>query len=98
MPTFNGWLIGALAARLRQPGMSAQRRFMIVVCLVLALFLAAAVTFLWRQETEAALEAAALKVFAATGALIVGIISAAVVVRKRRGPGGRQQRLWGWPE
>lgn len=81
----NGWIIRALAARLRQPGMRPQRRFMVAVSLLMALVVLGAVTYLFRQPTEDAMERAALKVFAAMGIFIAIAIAAAVVVRKRTG-------------
>ena len=67
MPIFNGWIIRALAARLRQPGMRPQRRFLAAASLLMALFVTGAVIYLFRQPTEDAMERAALKVFAAMG-------------------------------
>ena len=81
----NGWIIRALAARLRQPGMRPQRRFLAAAGLLMALFVTGAVIYLFRQPTEGALEGAALKVFAAMGVFIAIAIAAAVVVRKRTG-------------
>lgn len=86
MPFENLWLIRALIARLREPGMRAQRRFVAAACLALLLFLAGALTYLLRQPNDAALERAALRVFAAMGALIAVLVVAAVYVRKRRRP------------
>jgi hypothetical protein len=85
MPIYNGWILRALAARLRQPGMQTQRRFMVVVSFLLALFVVGALFHLFRQPTEDALERAAIQVFAAFGILIAVMIAAAVVVRKRTG-------------
>ncbi len=85
MPFSNGWIIRALAARLRQPGMRAQRRFTAAAGLALLLFVAGAVYYLWRQPTEDALERAALRVFAAMGLLIVVCVAAALVVRRKTG-------------
>ena len=85
MPIANGWIIRALAVRLSRPDMKTQRRFVALVGLLLALFVAAAVVYLFRQPDDDALEAAALKVFAAMGVLIAAIISLAVVVRRRTG-------------
>lgn len=108
MPFDNWWIIRALAVRLSQPGMKTQRRFVALVALVLALFLAGACVYLFRQPDENALEAAALKVFAAAGALIAVLICLAVAVRKKTGarwateealemagersPGGRERK------
>jgi uncharacterized membrane protein len=83
MPIFNSWLIRALAVRLRQPGMRPQRRFLVVVSVLLVLFLIGAVIYLFRQPTEDAFEQAALKVFAVLGIFIAILIAAAVVVRRR---------------
>jgi hypothetical protein len=83
MPISNGWIIRALAERLRQPGMRTQRRFVVAVGLLLVLFVIGAVIYLFRQPTNDAMEQAALKVFAAMGVLIAIVIAAAVVVRKR---------------
>jgi Na+/proline symporter len=80
---FNAWIIREVAARLRQPGMKTQRRFVLIVALVLALFLCGALLYLFRQPTNDAMESAALKVFAAFGALIAILISLAVLVRKK---------------
>jgi hypothetical protein len=85
MPLENWWLIRALAVRLSRPDMKTQRRFVALAALVLALFLAGACVYLFRQPDENALEAAALKVFAAAGALVAVLIALAVVVRKRTG-------------
>lgn len=76
-------LIRALIARLRQPGMRPQRRFMAAVSLLLALFVIGAVVYLFRQPTPDAMEQAALKVFAVMGIFIAIIIAAAVVLRRR---------------
>jgi uncharacterized membrane protein len=83
MPISNGWIIRALAVRLRQPGMRPQRRFLAVVSLLLVLFVIGAVIYLFRQPTNDAMERAALHVFAVMGIFIAIIIAAAVVVRKR---------------
>jgi heme O synthase-like polyprenyltransferase len=83
MPIFNGWIIRALAVRLRQPEMGPQRRFMLVVALVLALFLIGALWYLFQQPDDNALERAAIKVFAAMGVLIALLITAAVIVGKK---------------
>jgi cytochrome bd-type quinol oxidase subunit 1 len=83
MPISNGWIIRALAVRLRQPGMRPQRRFMFAVSLLMILFATGAVIYLFRQPTEDAMERAAIKVFALMGILIAIVIAAAVVVRKR---------------
>ena len=83
MPIFNGWIIRALAVRLREPEMGPQRRFMLVVALVLALFLVGAFWYLFQQPDDNALERAAIKVFAAMGVLIALIITAAVTVGKK---------------
>ena len=85
MPIVNGWIVRALAVRLRQPGMKMQRRFTLIVALILAVFVAGALVYLARQPTEDALENAALKVFAAMGVLIAILITVAVLVRKRTG-------------
>ncbi|HYG80272.1 MAG TPA: hypothetical protein VD861_07795 [Pyrinomonadaceae bacterium] len=85
MSNYNNWVIRALAARLRQPGMRTQRRFVAAAGLVLGLFLIGAVVYLFRQPTHDAMERAALKVFAAVGVLILLLIVAAVFVRKRTG-------------
>lgn len=83
MPISNGWIIRALAVRLRQPGMRPQGRFMVAVSLIMALFVIGALIYLFRQPTEDAMERAALRVFAVMGLLIAVLIAAAVVVRKR---------------
>lgn len=83
MPVVNGWIIRALAARLRQPGMRPQRRFLAVAAFVLAVFVTSSAVYLFRQPTEDATERAALKVFALMGVLIAALIIAAVVVRRR---------------
>lgn len=66
--------------------MKTQRRFVALAALALALFLAGACVYLFRQPDENALEAAALKVFAAAGVLIAVLVGLAVAVRKRTGP------------
>lgn len=91
MPISNGWIIRALAVRLRQPGMRPQRRFMIAVSLLMVLFVTGAVIYLFRQPTEDAMERAALKVFAVMSILIAILIAAAVVVRKRTGASWSQE-------
>jgi hypothetical protein len=83
MTTFNGWIIGALIKRLRQPGMRTARRFVLIKSLVLAIFLVGASFYIFRQPTEDALEMAALKVFAAFGVLIAILICIAVFIRRR---------------
>ena len=83
MTTFNGWLIGALIRRLRQPGMRAQRRFVLITIVALAIFLAGAIFYIFRQPTEDALEMAALKVFAVFGLLIAILICVAIFIRRR---------------
>jgi hypothetical protein len=85
MPIFNGWIIRALAVRLRQPEMGPQRRFLLVVALVLGLFLIGALWYIFQQptDTDIALERAAIRVFAAMGVLIAIIITAAVIVGKK---------------
>ena len=85
MPIFNGWIVRALAVRLRQPEMGPQRRFLLVVALVLALFLIGALWYLFQQptNTDEALERAAIKVFAAMGVLIALLMVAAVIVGKK---------------
>lgn len=83
MPISNGWIIRALAARLRQPGMRPQRRFLVVVSLLMVLFVIGAVIYLFRQPTNDAMERAALHVFALMGIFIIILIAAAMVVRKR---------------
>ena len=50
MPIFNGWIIRALAVRLRQPEMGPQRRFLLIVALVLALFLIGALWYLFQRD------------------------------------------------
>ena len=65
--------------------MKTQRRFVALVGLVLALFVAGACVYLFRQPDDAALESAALKVFAAMGALIAVAVCLAVVVRRKTG-------------
>src|SRR3712207_954847 len=85
MPVFNAWIIRALAVRLREPGMRAQRRFTAAAGLVLASFVVGAAFYLFTRPTEDALESAALRVFAAAGLLIAVLVAAAVVVRKRTG-------------
>ncbi|HEX6622773.1 MAG TPA: hypothetical protein VF064_03620 [Pyrinomonadaceae bacterium] len=91
MPIFNGWIIRALAARLRQPGMRPQRRFLAAAGFLMALFVTGAVIYLFRQSTEDAMERAALKVFAAMGVFVALLIGAAVVVRKRTGASWPQE-------
>ncbi|HYO63009.1 MAG TPA: hypothetical protein VER08_05065 [Pyrinomonadaceae bacterium] len=86
MPFENLWLIRALVARLREPDMGAQRRFMAVACVALVLFLIGALTYLLRQPNDSALESAALRVFAAMGALIAVLVTAAVYVGRRHRP------------
>ena len=81
----NWWIIRALVVRLSRPDMKTQRRFVALVGLVLALFLVGACVYLFRQPDDDALEAAALKVFAAAGALIAVLVCLAVVVRRRTG-------------
>jgi cytochrome bd-type quinol oxidase subunit 2 len=83
MPIFNGWIIRALAVRLRQPGMRLQRRLMVAVSFLMALFLIWALIYIFRQPTEDAMEWAALRVFAVLGIFIAILIAAAVVVRTR---------------
>lgn len=83
MTPFNGWLIRALIKRLQQPGMRTARRFVLITSVVLVVFLAGALFYIFRQPTEDALEMAALKVFAVFGVLIVILICAAIFVRKR---------------
>lgn len=85
MSGYNYWIIRALVARLREPGMRAQRRFVVGAGFVLALFFIGAVIYLLRQPTHDAMEQAALSVFAAVGVLLVVLILAAVYVRKRTG-------------
>jgi type VI protein secretion system component VasK len=85
MYIYNGWIFRALAVRLRQPGMKAQRWFMLGMALVFAAAIAWALVFLFRQETEQALEEAALIVFALFGALIAIALLLAYVVRKKTG-------------
>ena len=85
MPIYNGWIIRALAVRLRQPGMQTQRRFVVAISLVLALFVIGALFHLFRQPTEEAMGRAAVEVFAVMGMLIAVVIAAAVAVRKRTG-------------
>jgi predicted permease len=85
MPIYNLWIIRALIVRLRQPDMRRQRRFVIAASLLMTLFVIGALTYLFRQPTEDAMEQAALRVFAAMGILIAILIGAAVVVRKRTG-------------
>lgn len=91
MPISNGWIIRALAVRLRQPGMRPQRRFVIAVSLLMVLFVTGAVIYLFRQPTEDAMERAALKVFAVMSILIAILIATAVVVRKRTGASWSQE-------
>ncbi|HWT03061.1 MAG TPA: hypothetical protein VN256_22615 [Pyrinomonadaceae bacterium] len=83
MSGYNNWIIRALVARLRQPGMRTQRRFVAATGLVLALFATGAAIYLFRQPTNDAMERAAIKVFAAMGVLILILIAAAVFIRKR---------------
>lgn len=85
MAIVNGWIVRALAVRLSQPGMKTQRRFTALACLVMALFVAGALVYLFRQPDEDALEAAALKVFAAAGALVAVLVCLAAVVRRKTG-------------
>ena len=85
MPVYDGWIIRALAVRLRQPGMRTQRRFVAAIGLVLALFVIGALFHLFRQPTEGAMERAAVEVFAVMGTLIAVAVAAAVVVRRRTG-------------
>lgn len=85
MSMYNGWIIRALAVRLRQPGMQTQRRFVVALSLLLALFVIGALFHLFRQPTEGAMERAALEVFAVMGLIIAVAIAAAVVIRKRTG-------------
>ncbi len=79
------WVIRALIVRLRQPGMSVQRRFLAVLTLVLVLFLVAALVHLFKQPNDTAMERAALEVFAALGVLIGGAVACAIVIRKKTG-------------
>ena len=85
MAGYNNWVIRALAARLRQPGMRPQRRFMMVVVCLTAILFAGALVYLFRQPTEEAMETAAIKVFALAGVFIAVVIGAAIIVRKRTG-------------
>ena len=85
MPIYNGWIIRALAVRLRQPGMQTQRRFVVAAGIMLAIFVVGALFHLFRQPTEGAMERAAVEVFALMGVLIAVAIAAAVVVRRRTG-------------
>ena len=85
MPIYNGWIFRALAVRLRQPGMQTQRRFVVAISLMLALFVIGALFQLFRQPTESTMERAAVEVFAVMGILIAVAIAAAVVVCKRTG-------------
>lgn len=91
MSNYNNWVIRALAARLRQPGMRTQRRFVAAAGLVSGLFLIGAVVYLFRQPTHDAMERAALKVFAVMGVLIAILIAAAVFVRRRTGASWPQE-------
>jgi len=91
MPIYNLWIIRALIVRLRQPGMRRQRRFVIAASLLMTLFVIGALTYLFRQPTEDAMEQAALKVFAMMGILIAILIGAAVVVRRRTGASWPQE-------
>ena len=95
MPISSIRMIRALVARLRQPGMRTQRRFMVAVSLLLTLFLIGALIYLFRQPTDDAMERAALKVFAVAGVLIGGVIAAAVVVRKRTRASWPQEEAFG---
>ena len=85
MSVYNGWMIRALFVRMRQPGMQTQRRFVVAVGLLLALFVIGALFYLFRQPTEGAMERAVVEVFAVMSLLIAVAIAAAVVVRKRTG-------------
>lgn len=85
VPIFNGWLIRALAVRLRKREMRTQRRFLALTCGVLGLFLAWALWYLAQQPSIRAREQAALVAFAALAGVMVGLIGLAVVVRKRTG-------------
>ena len=83
MSMYNGWIIRALAVRLRQPGMRTQRRVVAAIGLGLALFVLGALFHLFRQPTDDAMERAAVEVFALMGILIAVVIAAAVVIRRR---------------
>lgn len=85
MTNYHGWIIRALAVRLRQPGMQTQRRFVVAIGIVVAFFVFGALFHLFRQPTEDAMERAAVEVFAVMGVLIAVVIAVAVVVRKRTG-------------
>lgn len=85
MPIHNTWIIRALAARLRQPTVRPQRRFMVAISLLIALFVLGTLIYLFRQPTEDAMERAAIKVFAVMGIFTAIVIAAAVVVRKKTG-------------
>jgi hypothetical protein len=65
--------------------MRPQRRFLLVVGILMALFVVGALVYLFRQPTDDAMEQAALKVFALMGIFIAILIAAAVIVRKRTG-------------
>lgn len=91
MPISNGWIIRALAARLRQPGMRPQRRFVVAISILMALFVIGAMIYLFRQPTEDAMERAALRVFAMMGIFIAIVIAAAIVLRKRTGASWSQE-------
>jgi uncharacterized membrane protein YozB (DUF420 family) len=65
--------------------MRAQRRFAAAAALALAIFVVGAVTYLFLQPTEDAMEGAAIVVFALMGLLITVVILAAVAVRKTTG-------------
>ena len=91
MPINNGWILRALAVRLRQPGMGPQRRFAFVVSVLMALFVIGAGIYLFRQPTDDAMERAAIKVFAVMGIFFAIAIAAAVVVRERTGASWSQE-------
>jgi hypothetical protein len=91
MPIPDIWIIRALVARLRQPGMRAQRRLVIIVGSLMALFFIGAMVYLFRQPTEDAFEQAALRVFVVMFVFIAILIAAAIVVRKRTGASWSQE-------
>lgn len=92
MPVFNRWLIPALRLRLRQPDMRVQRRAVAAMSAVIVLFLAGSAVYIARQPPHA-MEAAALRVLAATLVLGVLLVAAAYAVRRATNPAP-----WGFEE
>ena len=83
MPIFDGWIIRAVADRLRQPEMRTQRRFMIMFTVLMVLVVLGSLYYLYIQTTEDAIDQAAVHVLIAMGVMIAILIIGAIVIRKR---------------